>query len=205
MIARFQARQLANPDSLFSRILAPLWNRRNAALNDAAYRLLEPVPGDRILDIGFGGGYLLARVSAMPGIELAAGVDHSAALVERARARFGGRVTLKCAPAEALPFPDGTFNKVVSVNSIFYWEDAPRALQEIYRALAPGGRLALVFTERESLQEKEFSHYGVQAYTGEEVSALLQAAGFTDIRFNLQADRHRRFVCLTAAKAVPRG
>ena len=66
MFSRFLARQLACPTGVFGRwVLGPLWNRRNAVLNDAAFAALAPEPADRVLDVGFGGGYLLERLFAI--------------------------------------------------------------------------------------------------------------------------------------------
>lgn len=58
-IAKFLARELGNPSTIMGRLyLAPMWNRRNAALNNTAFEHLELQSHDRVLEIGFGGGYL---------------------------------------------------------------------------------------------------------------------------------------------------
>lgn len=63
MIAKLMARQLGHPSGLVGRlILGPLWNRRNAALNDVAFDHLALRPHDRVLEVGFGGGYLIGRI-----------------------------------------------------------------------------------------------------------------------------------------------
>jgi ubiquinone/menaquinone biosynthesis C-methylase UbiE len=186
-------------------ILGPLWNRRNRALNDAALGALNLQADDRVLEVGFGGGYLLGLMANVVTGGLLAGVDISPSLTASCRRRFralasAGRLDLRVGPAEALPFPDAHFGKVVSVNSIFYWQDAPKAMTEIARALRTGGRLVLVFTDRESMQDRPVGKLGLALYDEESMRALLAAAGFKDICFTHGADRHRVFWCVVATR-----
>ena len=203
MLAAWFARQLACPTGLFGAwFLAPLWNRRNAALSDAAFDALTPAPTDRVLEIGFGGGYLLGRFAAVLTDGALAGADVSAVMVSRARRRFRvqlrmGRLKLRCAPAEALPFDDGSFNKICSVNSVFYWSNPARAFAECRRVLTDGGVLALCLTEPRSLERRDFAQHGLKLFESDEIERLLASAGFHDCRVTRHADRHRDFFCLT--------
>ena len=63
---KFVAQQLGRPSGLIGQlILGPVWNKRNAALNDVAFDHLALNPHDRVLEVGFGGGYLLSRISTV--------------------------------------------------------------------------------------------------------------------------------------------
>ncbi len=56
-LGKFIAKQLGNPSAIVGNlILAPLWNRRNSALNDLAFDNLALSSQDRVLEVGFGGG-----------------------------------------------------------------------------------------------------------------------------------------------------
>ncbi len=186
-------------------VLAPLWNRRNAALNDAALEAMALSPGDRVLEVGFGGGYLLRRISAEIKPGFLAGVDVSQAMVsyvERRERRLSaeGRLILKCASADQLPFPDDTFTRICSVNSIFYWQDPEPALVEMRRVGAAGARLVLCFTDKDSLSRKGFSGHGLNLCAAEDIQAMTQRAGFLIERLEGQSDRHRQFWCMTASR-----
>ena len=98
--------------------------------------------GDRLLDVGCGGGLLL-RDAIAAGAE-ATGVDHSDEMVTLARERAPGAQVIR-AEAEALPFEDATFTAVSMSIVFFFFADPVRALRESRRVLEPGGRLA-VFT-----------------------------------------------------------
>ena len=98
--------------------------------------LLNPQPGERILDAGCGDGALTAQIAASGAGML--GVDQSAAMVEAARARG---LAVDQASLTALAY-DGEFDAVFS-NAAMHWipEDVQgAALAGIYRALKPGGR-----------------------------------------------------------------
>jgi ubiquinone/menaquinone biosynthesis C-methylase UbiE len=207
MIFRFQARQLGNPNPLFAKVFGPLWNRRNAALNEAAFELLALQPDDRVLDVGFGGGYLLSRMAAQVTDGFLAGVDISQALVAAGQKRFralvaASKLDLQCARAEALPFPGGHFSKACSVNSIFYWENVPLALAELNRVLGAHGKLVLCQTSASGLAGKGFASH-VNRYEAQDVEQLLAVAGFEAIHVHHAADRYRAYFCLSGTKLSP--
>ena len=200
------ARQLGKPTGWIGKwVLAPLWNHRNRALNDLTLAELELTPADRLLDIGFGGGYLMAMAHTTAHPALVAGLDISPAMVQNAQKRWraeiaAGRVVVQLGSAEALPFPDAHFTKICSVNSIFYWSDPQQGLREIYRALQPAGRAVLTFTRPESIRRKWFAPYAVKSLQPQAVHDLLADAGFQHIQIVSAEDQHRQFVCLIAVK-----
>ncbi len=206
MLSEMIARQLANPSSLAGRfILGPLWNKRNSILNDVAYEALSLTPADRVLEVGFGGGYLLGRMSAIIITGCISGVDISAPMVEFCQKRYAGliqagKIELKVGTADRLPYPSAHFTRAVSVNSIFYWADAAQATSEFARVLADDGQLVMCFTDKDSLQQKDFARHGLKLYDGEAVQRLLAAAHFHDIALARHADRHRFFWCVTARR-----
>jgi SAM-dependent methyltransferase len=110
---------------------------------------LEPLhPGDAVLDIGCGAGVdsLVAAHLVGAGGRVV-GLDVTPAMVERARARLSqlglAHVTFQVGEAEVLPFPEGSFNAVIS-NGVFNLTfDKAKALHEAHRVLKPGGRLML--------------------------------------------------------------
>ncbi len=200
------ARQLAHPSGLAGRfILGPLWNKRNSILNDVAHEALLLTPADQVLEVGFGGGYLLGRMSAIITTGCISGVDISTAMVEFCQKRYAdliqaGKIDLKVGTADRLPYPNAHFTKVVSVNSIFYWADVAQAMSEFARVLADDGQLVVCFTDQDSLEQKDFARHGLKLYDGKTVQRLLEAAHFHDITWARHTDRHRVFWCTAARR-----
>jgi SAM-dependent methyltransferase len=206
MLAKFLAKQLSNPSGIFGKlVLAPLWSKRNSALNDVAFESLALHPHDRVLEVGFGGGYLLGRMAAVVTGGFLAGVDVSPAMVGFCEKRYrslveAGKLELKCAKAESLPYPSGHFTKACTVNSIFYWENAPQAFSELYRVLEAGGMLLMCFTCKRCIEDKKFARHGIALYEADQVCQMMESAGFREIGMTRASDRHREFLCTTGRK-----
>lgn len=103
---------------------------------------------ERLIDVGCGSGTLLAETLRGYRGVTAAGVDADPEILATARRlrRYGARVTLHAARAEAIPFPDGSFDAAVSTLTFHHLPTPAKraALAEVYRVLRPGGRLLLV-------------------------------------------------------------
>jgi len=99
----------------------------------------------RILDVGCGTGYLLARLAARaPQAEALAGIDAAPAMIRAAQDRaIDGRLRFVVGTAERLPWPAATFDLVISTTSFDHWADQRAGLAQCARVLAPGGCLVL--------------------------------------------------------------
>jgi ubiquinone/menaquinone biosynthesis C-methylase UbiE len=123
---------------MFERI-APTWETRIGPHHLAALRLaLDGVRPTRVLDVGTGTGVAaLALADWFPSAEVV-GVDLSPAMLAEAE-RKGGRVRFEVADASRLPFPDGSFDLVVLMNAVPFFD-------ELARVVAPGGAAAFSFS-----------------------------------------------------------
>jgi len=94
--------------------------------------------GERVLDVGCGTGVFL-RLCADRGA-VVAGLDSSAAVIARARARVP-EAELRVADLQTLPFADDAFDLVTGFGSFFYAGDVVSALTEAARVARPGGAI----------------------------------------------------------------
>lgn len=99
--------------------------------------------GDRVLDVACGTG-ILAREAAerMGSSEAIVGLDLAAGMLAVAE-RLAPSIEWHQGSAEHIPFPDGSFDAVVSQFGLMFFTDRVKALREMHRVLAPGGRLAI--------------------------------------------------------------
>jgi SAM-dependent methyltransferase len=96
------SRQLRRPSGWFGRrVMGPLLNRSNQRLLDDTVEPLAPGSGERIVDVGFGGGRALDRIRERVAPARPAGVEISAVMVEQGRARWGDAVDLHLADVAA--------------------------------------------------------------------------------------------------------
>jgi SAM-dependent methyltransferase len=108
-------------------------------------------PGDNVLDIGCGTGYFSRRAAraVTPGGHVV-GIDPSPPVIDYATRRASAACTFQLASAQALPYPDASFDVVVSSLAIHHVpaDERPAALHEAYRVLRPGGRLLIADIRR---------------------------------------------------------
>ena len=122
-----------------------------------SYRLHEykNFKDKKVLDVGCGNGYVLSKY-ATEGAEVF-GVDITQASVDLCNKRFGYlglKGHFQVADAQAIPFPDDTFDCVCSMGVLHHVPDTQKAINEIYRVLKPGGRLIVMFYHRNSAKYK---------------------------------------------------
>jgi len=182
----FIARQAACPTGLLGRWLGRVMAAETADANRAAVGLLDLQPADQVLEVGFGHGATVALMAAEVSGGRVVGVDISGEMLRLATRRnqaviSRGLVELRQAAVEELPYPDGRFDKALSVHTLYFWREPERALAEIRRVLKPGGRLVLAWRhDPEALRSFPDAVYRFHDVEG--VRRLLRLGGFGDTR-----------------------
>ncbi|HET6467129.1 MAG TPA: methyltransferase domain-containing protein [Geminicoccaceae bacterium] len=142
-------------DATVTKILDDAYQGADVAARRVEYiRLLQPRPGEHVLDIGSGPGLLaldLARCVTEQGRVV--GVEPSRQMREVAERRCADRnqVTFIDGEANALPVADASFDAAVSTQVFEYLPDVPTALEEVHRVLKPGGRVLIADVHWDSL------------------------------------------------------
>jgi SAM-dependent methyltransferase len=113
--------------------------------------LADPRPGERVLDVACGTGVVgrlaaqrVGRAGKVVGLDLNPGMLAVAASATTNEPTTSASLTWQEASAAKIPFPDASFDIVYCQLGLQFFPDRPAALHEMYRVLAPGGRLGLM-------------------------------------------------------------
>ena len=170
----------------YERVAAVLFLGRRRQVFDDLVARSGARPGDRILDIGCGTGYFTRRAAHAVGPGgLAVGIDPSPSVVEYAALRAPHNCSFEVATAQNLPYPDASFDVVISSLAIHHLPvtERPAALREAYRVLRPDGRLFIADVRRPRNHAtkrlfRALTHRGVGHTSPDALAALIAGAGF---------------------------
>ncbi|RFS16509.1 class I SAM-dependent methyltransferase [Emticicia sp. C21] len=177
------ARQLRQPHGEHASELGERMNKGNELMNKLAINLLNAQPNDVILEIGMGNGFFVKDILGLADAIHYIGCDFSEEMVKAAilhNQEFINNSQAKffLASAESLPFESPTFNKIFTVNTLYFWENPPLVLSEIKRVLKPEGQLLIAIRPKEIMEQYAFTQYGFTMYSKEELFTLLSDNGF---------------------------
>jgi ubiquinone/menaquinone biosynthesis C-methylase UbiE len=170
-----------------------------------------------VLDIGCGGGTAIKLIAKAAVDGFVAGIDHSPEMVEQARwrnaaAMRAGHVEIVHGDAAALPYDDASFDKVIGVETFYFWPDPIQSLREVHRVLrgrrGEMGTGGLVILAMEASKESthwlrlvaQMDRMGFPIYSGTEMVELLTAAGFSRAWFESVPNKGIGWLCALARK-----
>lgn len=195
--------QFRLPRGLLGRLAGWVMANRpsNRQRNVWAVDLLTPQPGEFIVEIGCGPGLSLKSVASRVGpAGRVLGIDHSEVMVDAARRRNAnsiaqGLVDVKRGGLTGLTPLNSTVDGMICVNVIQFLGEYPAVLGVFFKALKPGGRIAIAYQPR---------HRGaVRAdalKTAHEIEAALSSVAFKEIRLHELDLKPVPCICVTANK-----
>jgi ubiquinone/menaquinone biosynthesis C-methylase UbiE len=145
-------------------LIAPLYDRLFRLPDTARLAELAGLPnGGRLLDVGGGTGRIARSLVGLAGQVVVA--DESRKMLSHAPAML--ELHLAAAHAERLPFPSGTFERVIMVDAFHHLRDQEQSLAELLRVCGPGGRVVI--------EEPDIAHVGVWGIALFERLALMRS------------------------------
>lgn len=152
-------------------------------------------PSDRILEVGCGEGWASRWLASLVPEGLVVGLDVSDEMVRKARAASTAcdNLLFAWADVEAIPWQEKFFSHALCVETFYYFENAEKALLEIYRVLSPGGS---VWVLNHLSKENEITlawlpllKLPVNLRSAEEYGKLFESCGFQEYSSRLIPDR----------------
>jgi ubiquinone/menaquinone biosynthesis C-methylase UbiE len=185
------AGQLRQPEGSLGIKVGENMNKGNRLMNLETIRQLEISGNDNILEIGMGNGFFVKDIiNAAQNVKYT-GCDFSETMIKEAsdlnNSYFPG-AKFVLSDATHLPFSDALFDKVFTVNTIYFWEDAKQILSEIRRVLKPNGIFIVTLRPRHVMDQLPVAKHGFNTFNNEEVAHLLDEHNFKTVSITENED-----------------
>lgn len=176
-------RQLSCPKNAEGIEVANNMHENNIGMTRKAIEALSIANGDLILEIGHGNCRHLPEIlnkaenTSYYGLEISELMHKQASKLNKA-AIEANRASFHLYNGLQIPFAENTFSKILTVNTIYFWENPEEFIKEIYRVLKPNGLFAISFADKDFMESLPFTIYGFDLYSKEKLYALAEVANF---------------------------
>ena len=185
MFKKFFENVIKPKENLGGKIMVKGMNKGHEKLASWARSFLNIKEGDRIIDLGCGGGRNVQDF--LTKAKYVYGLDYSKMSVKVSRELNekeikAGRCEIFEGDVSEIPFEDESLDIVTAFETIYFWKDIEKAFKEIHRVLGVGGTF-LICNEgsaRENTNIKKWADMlDFNVYTGDELIEILEKIGFT--------------------------
>lgn len=185
------AAQLRKPENENGLVTAARMEQNNGGMISETIKALTLQSGEAVLELGFGNAAHVKQIFAAAPNAHYNGVDISATMVQLAgeinkEYVTDGKAVFTLTNGQALAYHDNSFDKIFTVNTLYFWEQPAAYAAEIYRVLKPGGKFCLCFADARFMEKLPFVQYGFTLYSLAQATDLLTGAGFTNVQPQLQ-------------------
>ncbi|MDN3586659.1 class I SAM-dependent methyltransferase [Pedobacter aquatilis] len=177
------ARQLSCPDGAHGIKTGEMMNVSNIGMTTSAIEALNLKANNVVLELGHGNAAHVANVLNKAENVTYFGADISKTIIteaERINAKFIAeyKASFFLTNGETLPFEDKIFDKIFTVNTIYFWQNPTEYLKEIKRVLKPTGSLTIAFADKTFMETLPFTKFGFNLYDEQRVLTVLETSGF---------------------------
>ena len=187
------ASQLKNPHEEKGLQVAEMMYQTNLSMIKHALQYLDIADGDTVLEIGYGNGkhipLLFEKTPSIlyQGLEISP-LMYEQAIIENKRQILNQLVGLQLYNGRDIPFSETFFDRIFTVNTIYFWEFPELFLKELYRVLKLGGRLTISFIEESFMEKMPFTNFGFTYYNKNKINRLLKEIPFEMVDYQTEKE-----------------
>lgn len=201
-VVKYIGSQFAKPQGFGGRISTLFMNMLNKKQYSVVVRLIKELSPASVLDIGFGNGYLLHKLSQNNNADFY-GIEISEDMLQQAidknkKCIDNNKMHLTIADVSDMKFEDETFNFVYTVNTVYFWKNLENCYTEIHRVLKSGGVFANVFYSDKWLDALRYTQYHFTKYSTNELINRVKKMGFSKVE--LREIQKKKAYCLVVHK-----
>lgn len=178
------AAQLRQPHGDKGIEVGEMMHASNIGMTRHAIECLDLKDGEAVLELGHGNAAHLSELFQLRNQLHYSGLDISELMHEEATKL--NRVWIEKGIASfhlydgiQIPFQNNSFDKIFTVNTIYFWEEPLAMLGELHRVIRPGGRLTISYGQRNSMIQMPFTQYGFRLYDNAAIESLVEPSSFS--------------------------
>lgn len=175
------AQHLANPEGEKGIEIGEMMNATNIGMTLESIKALLIEDNEHVLEIGHGNaGHVKSILSRAQNIKYT-GIDISETMHHEARKlneNCKDQADFVLYEGEKLPFGDKAFDKIFTVNTVYFWKQPVEYLNEIYRVLKKTGTFVLTFGQRDFMEKLPFTQFDFILYNTDEMEDVVSRSCF---------------------------
>lgn len=172
--------QLSNPEGETGKEVAKMMNETNISMTKESIKALHLKDSESVLELGHGNAghlsYLLdfAENIQYTGLEISETMKSEA---EKINSKYLSQANFQLYDGNKIPFDNESFDKALTVNTIYFWENPVEFFNEIYRVLKKDGSFVLTFAKKDFMKNLPFTA-DFKLYNYEDVEELVAQTNF---------------------------
>ncbi|KFE98124.1 methyltransferase type 11 [Chryseobacterium formosense] len=181
------AQNLANPQGEKGIEIGEMMNATNIGMTLESIKTLLIEDNEHILEIGHGNAGHLKNILDKAKELKYTGIDISETMNKEARnlnKEFKDQAEFILYEGKKLPFEDEVFDKIFTVNTVYFWENPVDFLNEIYRVLKDSGTFVLTFAQKDFMEKLPFTAYDFRLYNNSELEELISQSHFKRMKIS---------------------
>ncbi|KOP40262.1 class I SAM-dependent methyltransferase [Flavobacterium sp. WLB] len=188
------ASQLKHPTGEKGIEMANMMNETNINMTRHSIQNLNISKENKILELGHGNaGHVEFLFEQAENLKYY-GLEMSELMFQEARQINRNFVSQKQAffslyDGDKIPFEDESFDKIFTVNTIYFWQEPEKLLLEIYRVLQPNGNFCLTFAQEDFMKQLPFTQFEFELYSTEKAQQLIEKTPFKIVYTETQTEK----------------
>ncbi len=198
------AQNLANPQGEKGIEIGEMMNATNIGMTLESIQTLLIEDDEQILEIGHGNAdHVKSILNKATNIKYT-GIDISETMhkeAKRLNKHFGDQANFVLYEGKKLPFQDKTFDKIFTVNTVYFWEQPVEYLNEMYRVLKDSGMFVLTFGQRDFMEKLPFTQFDFKLYSNSEMEETVSGSHFKRMKIS---EREEQIKSKTSEETITR-
>ncbi|UZT97712.1 class I SAM-dependent methyltransferase [Chryseobacterium fluminis] len=181
------AQHLANPQGEKGLEIGEMMHATNIGMTLESIKTLLIEDDEHILEIGHGNaGHVKSILNKAQnlhytGIDISETMHHEA---KRLNEKFKDQAAFVLYEGTKLPFRDKTFDKIFTVNTVYFWQQPVEYLNEVYRVLKDNGTFVLTFGQRDFMEKLPFTQFDFTLYNSDEMEETVSKSHFKRMKIS---------------------